>query len=299
MEKLNINKLIPRNFCPICGGNYIVRDNVKTINPNAFEILNLKECVKCKHWWIDPLPTQSYLMNLQSKNSEYIGNISYGEDIIDFRVIKNISKLIMKQNIDNGVIKILNYGFKEGDLYNFFDAKCFKNNKIEIFSIGIEEIFDIFSFQNCEKFKNVNSPHLIVLKDFIERFEDPIMILNVIREFTNRSNTLILCVLPNCSSMMSKLLLGNWQLIKPLFNLHYFSSKSAEILFKKSKINLIKKYNYGINLTYGHANSLDVIENSYKSKVVRIIRMIKSKIKIFIKNILIKKERWILFGKYD
>ena len=72
MEKLNTNKLIPRDFCPICGGNYIIRDNVKTINLNAFEILNLKECLKCKHWWIDPLPTQEYLEELLINDSDYI-----------------------------------------------------------------------------------------------------------------------------------------------------------------------------------------------------------------------------------
>ena len=61
MEKLEIKKLLARNFCPICGGKYNVRDNVKTVNSVAFEILNLKECINCGHWWIDPLPIQDYL----------------------------------------------------------------------------------------------------------------------------------------------------------------------------------------------------------------------------------------------
>jgi len=80
MGKLDITKLLVRNSCPICGGNYKVRDNVKTINDAAFEVLVLKECVNCGHWWIDPLATQDYLKELYNKGSAYVQDLDFNKD---------------------------------------------------------------------------------------------------------------------------------------------------------------------------------------------------------------------------
>jgi len=289
MEKLEIKKLLARNFCPICGGKYNVRDNVKTVNSVAFEILNLKECINCGHWWIDPLPIQDYLKKLCDENSNYIQKLNFGRnELINKKILINIIKMFRKISDTQKEIKILEYGFSKEYILNCFNIKHFTGNEIEIINIKPNDIYNFFISDNFDKSSTSNNFDLIILKDFIERFEDPIWIFKLLGKIVKK-DAIILCKLPNKDSLIAKLLLGNWSLIKPLYNLHYFSSKSIEILFKKSDIKLIKKYNFESNRTFDYSNELEIEDKTnYK----------KNNIRSLIKRALLKREIWVILGKY-
>lgn len=296
MEKLEIKKLLVRNFCPICGGKYNIRDNIKTINPIAFEILNLKECINCNHWWVDPLPIQNYLKELYDESSSYIQKLNFDKnELINKKILIYIIKMIRKINDKAKEIKILEYGFSKEYLLNCFNIKYLTGNKIEIINIKPEEIFNFYQSDSFNKFSISNKFDLIIIKDFIERFEDPIRIFKLLGKIA-RKDAIILCKLPNKDSLIAKLLLGSWSSIKPLHNLHYFSSKSIEILFKKSDIKLIKKYNFDLNTSSSYLSDLKIKEKTnYKNNI---IRSINKKIKLLVKRALYEREMWIVLGRY-
>lgn len=80
MEYIDKEKCSNASFCPICGGKSSVIDAAKTINPNSPDVLDLRNCSVCKHWWIDPMPKQEYLSRLYSDNSLFVVHKGYDEE---------------------------------------------------------------------------------------------------------------------------------------------------------------------------------------------------------------------------
>lgn len=72
IQTLDINHLYPQINCPICANNSKKILEIETINPQSNDIVELLNCFHCYHWWHNPMPSEKYLMELYSKDNEFV-----------------------------------------------------------------------------------------------------------------------------------------------------------------------------------------------------------------------------------
>jgi len=289
LEELKKDQLCNLENCPICKSTSKLIDIVKTINSNSREILNLRECKYCKHWWIDPMPEQQYLNHLYEIGSEFVVSSGYqGREKPEDSELNRYILRFLKISEDIIDLNYLEIGVGPGYLFNFFDKKvknCYgvdpcswKPYKPTIFS-------DINRIPKGIKFD------IIVIQDVLEHLEDPINMLIKVRKLANPGCKLS-CGFPNKDALIAKILKGRWSMIRPIGHLHYFSSKSIKKMFKKSGWEIVKKYSYWPvpypsyylkNFNFHSKNPLKLIYRIFRDLVL--------------KQLLFGKDQWYVVGK--
>jgi hypothetical protein len=274
-DRMKIN-----NYCPICNDkSSLIIDNVKTINPNSDELLSLKECSFCKHWWIDPMPKQEYLIELYSQSSEFVVPKGYVGTELENDLNSNFDKKLQKYfgfNISEKTYNYLEVGVGSGNLFKYMKKKC-------NICYGVEP--GVWKYKNENIINNISDIpknikfDIIVIQDVLEHLENPVEMLNFLKFLTNLKCTIVLGF-PNKDSRLAKKMKSEWRMVRPVGHLHFFSKKSIKIMAKKTGWN-IKKI---INCRPGHATNFEIIIQS--------INKTKNPIKIM-KNIYDdKKDQW-------
>lgn len=292
MDSLEKKYLKGKSSCPICNGRSKVIDNVNTMNSNSFEILNLRECFICEHWWIDPMPDQEYLLELYKNSSEYVVSPDYaGSDELkreDFeKFFNNILKYLKFKEPKE--LNYLEVGCRSGYLLNYFKEKvnlCFGvepgswRPKGENIVSSINEIPDDIKFD------------IVIIKDVLEHLENPLEMMKKLRSLANYK-AIIICSFPNKDSLIAKFFIGRWAMIGPIGHLHYFSSKSTDKMFKNSSWTVINKYSY-----WQVKSFFDLFRNfnwNFKNPIKFLYGLI---VRLFLKQIIMGKDQWRAVGKY-
>ena len=288
MDFLDKKHLHPKKDCPICHSNSKIIDTTKTINHNSNEILNLRECLYCKHWWIDPMPTQNYLNELYKKSSEFVVSRGYrGREEPSNKELEKYSSRFLEYIKNKKKLKYLEIGVGPGYLYNYFKNKtaiCYGVDPCSYKPKDNNIVSDIKEIPDNTKFD------IIVIQDVLEHLERPTSMLVKLKKLANK-DALISCGFPNKDSFIAKKNKGKWRMIRPVGHIHYFSSKSIEILFKKTGWITLKKYSY-----WGYPSLLDIIKNfdwNFKNPLKLIYRMF---FYLIIKEIILGKDQWYVLG---
>jgi len=290
MDSLNKDKLVNKDSCPICDGPSKTIQTVKTININSEDLVELKKCKVCGHWWINPMPAQDYLNSLYEKGSEFVVSSGYqGRE----EPAKEELEMYVNRFIDkNKELKKMNYleiGIGPGYLFNFLKEKvnsCYGIDPCSWKPIDSNIVSSIKDIPQNIKFD------IIIIQDVLEHLENPLETMKSVREFANKG-CLISCGFPNKDALIAKIQKGNWRMIRPVGHLQYFSSKSIDIMFKESGWKIIKKYSH-----WGAPSIKYIIKNfNWKSKnpfklIYRII------FHLFIMQLLLGKDQWYVVGKY-
>lgn len=254
---LNMSYLQYHTQCPICLGqrSIILSSDVKTINKKSDLKVELRECNNCKHWWHNPIPTQQYLSSLYEKRSEFV----LGDDFLE--PMKDVAKI----NLSEYKKDVINYDDYKPCLeltsnkeFNYLEIGCGKGRLFHIFRenkkicYGVEPgnwfdepciVSDISKLPKDIKFD------VIVMHDVLEHLENPINMMTLCKNIANK-DARIYCCFPNKDSFVAKIKKEKWDMVRPLGHLHYFSKKSASILFNASKWKIVERYTFPCSKIY-------------------------------------------------
>ena len=291
MDTLNKKYLKEKVNCPICNGQSKVIDNVHTINSNSFEILNLRECFNCSHWWIDPMPDQNYLLELYEKGSEYVVSPNYaGSDELkreDFeKFFNNILKYLKYKNLKK--LNYLEIGCGSGYLLDYFKEKVNLCFGVEPGNWRPKETNIVSSINEIPK--NIKFD-IMVVKDVIEHLENPLEMMKKLNFLAN-NNAIISCRFPNKDSLIARFFVGRWAMIRPIGHLHFFSSKSINKMFKDSGWTIINKYSYWPVLSF--FNLFKSFNWSFRNPIKFLYRFI---VRLVLKQLIMGKDQWHVIGR--
>jgi hypothetical protein len=241
MESLDKSKLFELKKCPMCSGASVIIKVVKTINPNSTDKLNLRECKSCKHWWIDPMPKQDYLMDLYKEGSEFITHKGCKEtcSLCD-NEIEKYARRFLGILVETKKLNYLEIGVGSGKLFHYIKDRFNLSYGVEPANwkpSDINIVEDINDLPQDIRFD------FIILQDVIEHLENPIEMLKKIKELSS-SGAIIGSCFPNRDALISRIKKDKWSMIRPVGHLHFFSSKSIEKMFENSGWKLKKKYSY-------------------------------------------------------
>ena len=118
----------------------------------------------------------------------------------------------------------------------------------------------------------------------MEHLSSPIKTLSKLRAKTNKQGFLYVGV-PNKNSTKAKLMKSNWSMIRPIGYLHYFSSKSIELMLQNSGWKLVELKPVRI----GKLSAKDLITGFDYSSQNLIYRIIKS---LFLGQLILGKDQW-------
>lgn len=67
----------PARMCPICAGDSRVAHGAFNIHPDRPRRFDLRICGRCKHGWIDPMPSQGLLNYLYGRGSHSVIGVGW------------------------------------------------------------------------------------------------------------------------------------------------------------------------------------------------------------------------------
>jgi hypothetical protein len=218
-------------FCPICNSKSVSIDEVQTINSSYGNKFQLKECSFCHHWWIDPIPTQSYLSYLYSISSKFVVSHDYSNNCkVRGKDLNKLYKKIFSNKETPSDYNYLEIGIGSGDVFDYFQS-------ITNISYGVEPgpwgskhhniVNDIKELPLNLKFNR------IVIFDVLEHVQNPILMLKQVKMVAH-CDVKLFCTFPNKDSVLAKCYKSKWRMIRPLGHLHFFSKESIKITLKKS-----------------------------------------------------------------
>jgi len=234
---LDKTQLMGATLCPICSGNSRIIDTVNTINPNSSATLSLRECRNCRHWWHDPLPMQEYLSSLYENASEFVISKGFPEKLETPEELTRISQAIMDSlNREEG-FNYLEIGVGSGQLFSIFKEKAELCYGVEP---GNWHMMDKNIVKDIDNLPENIHFDVIVAYDVLEHLCSPTDMMRKLRKVANHG-AVIHCSFPNRDSLPAAIWRGDWEMVRPVGHLHYFSSRSIERMFEKSRWGLLEK----------------------------------------------------------
>lgn len=283
------DSLTIRDDCPICGSKSFLVDKVKTINEKSNYIVELRECCECAHWWHSPIPSQQLLSSWYRDKSEFVVPPNYiGTSADNVDSVKIYKKLI--SSFGNKDINYLEVGCGNGNLLKYFSSKfsiCYGVEPGKWVKDDTTKIVpDLKDLPGDIKFD------IVVIQDVLEHVADPVGLLKKINSIVNPSCVISLGF-PNKDSLKAKIRKGKWSMILPFGHIHYFSSKSIDIMSFKADFDVIKKQPSRCGLV--NNGIIDVVRMFILSGERKIYSLIKA---LFLGQILLGKDQWqILISK--
>ena len=235
-----IKNLETFDSCPICSSRALISlGRKKTINKNSNLEVSIIKCNECLHWHTNPSPNQNLLYKLYKEESPYvIGMKSWAKltaaTKLDGKLVpdKNwIVRELKNKNIGN----LLEIGCGSGELLNKMKTLGWKSYGIDPGTYATSNNV----FESHDKLPDNVKFDVIVFKDVMEHCLSPNDMLNEYKKYLKINAILFLCVPWSESKAANKRKL-NWEMVKPIGHLHYFSKKSAEILLKKNNFKIEK-----------------------------------------------------------
>lgn len=232
---MNISdELINLNFCPICNSNKIFKvvEQKGTMNVESSMKIDLLECKMCKHWFVNPMPSQKLLNLFYTTQSEYVvpknyvGTYSINEEMDDCYGLA--------KTIKNG-IHYLELGVGNGLLFNKIRQKNIYGLNIGIEPAPWHNDKDIVDHIDKVKMQNFD---LAVSFDVLEHLCDPLSMLLKLSNLLKIDGEIYL-TFPNKDSLIAQLQKSKWSMFRAFGHLHYFSYKSVLVMLDKCSLNKI------------------------------------------------------------
>ena len=283
-SKLNIFNFPSNQFqksllCPICNSKSVSIDEVSTINSSYGNKFLLKECSICHHWWIDPIPTQSYLSYLYSISSKFVVSHNYSNNNeVKCNDLNKLYKKIFSEKENPSDYNYLEIGIGTGEMYDYFQSITKICYGVEPGPWGSKHhniVNDIKDLPSNLKFNK------IVIFDVLEHMQNPIQFLKQVRKVSH-SDAKLFCTFPNKDSIPAKYYRSKWRMIRPLGHLHFFSKKSIMITLHKSGW-----YSMKIEASRpDHKSDFDIISDLFR------IKSFSEKISNFPREFLLGRDQW-------
>lgn len=212
----------PTSACPVCAGESRVAHRALNIHPDKPRRFDLRVCGRCRHGWIDPMPSQGLLDYLYNRGSYSVVGADW--TAADEEHLTLPAKLVSARELRPGgaVGRYFEVGVGKGGLY-----RCFLRNGWLCSGVepgpwgrglpGVES--DIGAMTELA------GADVIVALDVLEHLADPIGMLRTIRRFAAPAARLY-CAVPNRESARAILGRGRWRMMRPLGHVNYWSRDS-------------------------------------------------------------------------
>lgn len=222
--------------CPICFSEGKKIDQLKTLDETSPLTVQLCECSRCKHWYINPLIDQATLSAWYAEGSPFVvSRINYqgtSQDNSSAQRLYDSIKKYLKPDFN-----YLEIGCESGNLLNFFSHKAHVSIGVEPGKWNADPHLQIVP--DIDMLPSGIRYDCIVLCDVLEHVSDPRAMMKKIKQVANK-DAIIYLQFPNSSSLKAKIQKAKWGMVLPFGHLHFFSSQSIDALCKNN-FTIIKK----------------------------------------------------------
>lgn len=265
--------------CIVCHSTSAkIISNLKTINPNSDIEVQLLECENCKHWSIDPTPSQKELSDMYSSNSEFVVPRGYSDSMSSTQLKDTC---IFSDLLPSRSFNYLELGIGSGQVFEYFKKRA-------DFACGIEPgkwvVYD--NGHIVPDIKDVPDVkfNLVVANDVLEHLSNPAEMLQNLNSVADEG-CIMFATFPNKDSLKAQILKERWSMVRPFGHLHFFSKKSIKIAYENAGWNVIKIK----AIRAGRVSTLDLIRG-FDTKQGRVLYRLFSS--LIPGQILLGKDQW-------
>jgi SAM-dependent methyltransferase len=218
------------SLCPVCRSASSKARPTVTINPHASVDVVLRKCRRCRHMWIDPMPTQGFLTHLYTRGSRSVVGIECrtGENVLSW------PEQLVADAI-NGDGKYLELGVGAGILFNVMQSRGWICRGVEPGASRLE----IAGVEGALEDLEDESPFdVVVAIDVLEHISDPREALSRLRRMIAPQGELF-GSFPRSTSLRGMLQGSGWRMVRPFGHVHYFSKSSARKILASAGFDLV------------------------------------------------------------
>ena len=244
LKNLHIHKL-----CPVCKSISLFEiGKKKTINQNSDFKVSIVKCLECKHWHTSPSPNQNIINKLYEEESAYV----LGNKWAKFKRKRKNTSLLASNN--HWIVKELST-YKQGNYLEIGTGSGELIRKMQSLgwnSYGIDPGDYASGFQIVKNYSELPDQikfDVIVFKDVLEHTFDPNIILKTYKNFL-KQNAIMFITVPWNQSKAANIRKINWEMVKPLGHLHYFSKNSLNILLKNNGFEVKNQFTVNVYRSY-------------------------------------------------
>jgi len=223
---------VPDAVCRICNGKEHANlvGHAPLIDPQSSEIVAIVTCGACQHWWTLPSPSQQEVTQMYSAGDPRV--IGSGWDDCTTQSANSCSlatghwvqQFLRMSDITPGTC--LEVGPGDGSLMRTLTRDGWE-------CVGIEPgpwLEDESIFSSIDDLPEGFKVDILILHDVLEHMVEPDFELE--RACLRlKEGGLIFAAFPYADSLEARTLGSQWPMVRPFGHLHYFSRKSAELLF--------------------------------------------------------------------
>lgn len=218
--------MLRKQHCPICGNGSTLIETVPTINPAAREMVQLRECDSCGHWWNSPMPTQEDLVVMYAEASPFVVSAGAKESYRGKSGLNGLQRYALRLASRAPPSTYLEIGTGGGQLLNRFRNLGFRCHGVDPGQWVEDDAIssDIDQVPSDMKF------HVFVLADVLEHLADPLDMMTRLCTMAD-VEAKVIASFPCKDSRPARTRKGKWPMVRPYGHLHYFSRKSADMMF--------------------------------------------------------------------
>jgi len=221
-----------RIWCPICGNSSRIIGVVPTIDPKASEIVDLRRCSTCGHWWHSPVPNQEVLSKLYGQASPFVVSSGAKQKYLTKITVDAFSGYVLGR-VNNLTGNYLEIGPGGGALLRQFRVMGYN-------CYGVDPgqwVVDSTIVSNLENLPNNLRFNVLVLQDVLEHVYDPVELLSKLRCMLAK-HAVVFCSFPCKDSRPARIRKTAWNMVRPYGHLHYFSFDSAKKMFSSANLTI-------------------------------------------------------------
>ena len=232
-EKFSSSDFIEMHACPICESKDLKKIGDKsTIHPQSTFSVSLNSCNDCRHWSTNPMPNAKLLSRLYGEASLSVLGAGWSAEISsqndDSSMVADDDWVVVGlSSIKPG--NFLEIGPGDGSLLRKIRSLGWNAFGVDLgdYAKGFQVVSSSDQLPAGLKFD------VIVFRDVLEHVADPSEVLEHYLSYLTDDAILFVSV-PWSESKRAKQLSCDWEMVRPLGHLNYFSIKSLHWLLGKS-----------------------------------------------------------------
>lgn len=229
-EEYDGQTFLSAEVCPVCAGESRVAHAAFNINPGKPRRFDLRECARCKHGWIDPMPSQDLLNYLYNRGSYSVIGVGWAEVEDEYLTLPGQFVAARELRSHVGVGRYFELGVGKGTLYKRFLQSGWQCAGVEPgpWGRGLPGVnVDI------EAVPQSADVDVIAALDVLEHVANPIQLLRTIRRLA-APHARLYCALPNRESARAIVGRARWRMMRPLGHVNYWSEDSVVRTFSRA-----------------------------------------------------------------
>lgn len=239
--------------CPVCHGcDFTLIGIVDTLDTSSNLQVAVRKCESCLHWHTNPMPTSELLNNLYSRSHPAVIGANWDRKTKDSNLRGGLASdnhwIVSNLNCTTPG-RFLEVGSGDGSVLRKMQLLGWNAWGVEPGSYG-EGSQVVSSYSNLP---TDNKFDVIVFQDVLEHVSNPADEISIYVQFMAQDCILFMTV-PWSESKRARLQRGDWDMVKPLGHLHYFSRYSAKLILDKNNFDVVDVF--PVNIYPQHARSI-------------------------------------------